>query len=74
MSKCNKKVQPITSRIITDKDGNKTYESTNPNKIGLIFLNYNEPFCLSYIKDKKKYDPYKLIENFGWGKDDTSIQ
>lgn len=70
MSTCNKKVQPITSRIITDKDGNKTYESTNPDKIGLLFLNYNEPFCLSYVKDKKKYDPYKLIENFGWGKDE----
>ena len=70
MSTCNKKVQPITSRIITDKDGNKTYESTNPDKIGLLFLNYNEPFCLSYVKDKKKYDPYKLIEKFGWGKDE----
>ena len=52
MSTCNKKVQPITSRIITDKDGNKTYESTNPDKIGLLFLNYNEPFCLSYVKVK----------------------
>ena len=73
MSTCKNKVQPITSRIITDKDGNKTYESTNPNKIGLIFLKYNEPFCLEYVKDKKKYDPYKLIESFGWGKDEQKV-
>lgn len=73
MSTCEKKVQPITSRIITDKDGNKTYESSNPDKIGLLFLKYNKPFCLEYVKDKNKYDPYKLIEKFNWGKDEQKI-
>lgn len=67
---CADQVKPITARIITDENGNKTYESTNPDKIGLLFLKYDKPFCLSYIKDKKKYDPYKLIEKFSWGKDE----
>ena len=49
MTECTKQVQPITARIIKDKDGNKTYESINPDHVGLLFLKYNKPFCIEKI-------------------------
>ena len=72
MSTCEKQVQPITARIITNEKGEKTYEATNPDHIGLLFLKYNKPFCLEYVKAEKEYDPYALVESF-WGKDEQKV-
>lgn len=73
MSTCEKQVQPITARIITNEKGEKTYEATNPDHIGLLFLKYNKPFCLEYVKAEKEYDPYALVESFSWGKDEQKV-
>ena len=69
--KCKNKVQNI-SCIVSDD----SYELFNPDKLGILFIKKENPFCLSVIKSDEDYDPskYEQKETFlGFGKDKTAI-